>query len=132
MNAEKFAALNVLIIDDERDMRFILKMLLRGMGFHNIIEAHDAKHALQIIQTAPAPMDLILCDWNMPGQTGIQFLEEIALQGDVPPFLIISGRGDHDSVVVAKAAGVTGYIRKPFAPEQVETRVLQALRCNMP
>jgi two-component system chemotaxis response regulator CheY len=119
-----------LIVDDERDMRFILKMLLKGMGIHNIAEAHDGKHAIQILQTTHNAIDLVLCDWNMPGMTGIQLHEEISLIMTAPPFLIISGRGDHDSVVTARSAGVAGYIRKPFSPEQVETRVLQALQCS--
>jgi DNA-binding response OmpR family regulator len=72
-------------------------------------------------------VELILCDWNMPGRPGLDLLEELRLDGISPIFLIVSGRGDHDSVQEAKEAGVAGYIRKPFSPDQVESRILSAL-----
>lgn len=125
---EAFSHTNVLIVDDERDMRYILHAILRDMGLRNVHEAHDVRDALHIIKTSMEPIDLILCDWNMPGRPGLDLLKELHMEGGPPAFLIVSGRGDHDSVVTAKKAGVAGYIRKPFSPKQVETRILGALQ----
>lgn len=130
MNAQELEHVHVLIVDDDRDMRVILKSFLKDMGIHHVTEASDSRHALQIVQSAFRPIDLILCDWNMPGLSGIEFVEEVALAGHHPQCLMISGRGDTDSVLVARAAGVSGYIRKPFDPEHLEARVLQALQCK--
>lgn len=128
MSDPDLSAINALIVDDERDMRHIIRTVLQNFGIREVCEAHDVKSALHIYRSSVRPVDLILCDWNMPGQCGIELLKELTYDGTIPPFLIISGRSDHDSVMMAKEAGVSGYIRKPFTPEQVESRILQALQ----
>lgn len=125
---DDLASVNVLIVDDERDMRHILREILQDIGVRNVHEAPDVKAALHFIRFSLTPVDLIVCDWNLPGQTGLELLQELSYDGEVPPFLIVSGRSDHDSILLAKEAGVDGYIRKPFAPEQVESRVMSALQ----
>ena len=59
----------------------------------------------------------------MPAMTGVEFLRQLRTVDPDVPFLMITGRSDMESVVEAKASGVTGYIRKPFSALQLETKL---------
>ncbi len=120
--------LTVLIVDDEREIRLILKSILVDIGIKSTIEAEDAKHALRMIKYSHKPIHLILCDWNLPGISGLDFLDQLHAQNLERPFFIISGRSDLDSVLSAKTHGVKGYIRKPFSAEQVESHIFSSLK----
>jgi two-component system chemotaxis response regulator CheY len=67
--------------------------------------------------------DLILCDWNMPVMSGMEFFRALREKGNVTPFLMITGRSDHNSIMEARSTGVEGYLRKPFSSKQIETRL---------
>ncbi len=123
MNGDGLEELVVLIVDDEKEMRLIMKSVLQDMGIRNIIEAEDAKHAHHILRYAFGKVDIILCDWNLPGESGMEFLHDLRGEDCRIPFLVISGRGDSQSVTLAKEASVAGYILKPFTPEQLEARI---------
>lgn len=59
----------------------------------------------------------------MPKMTGVEFLRQLrTVDGDLP-FLMVTGRADMESVVEAKSSGVTGYIRKPYSPVQLEAKL---------
>ena len=68
-------------------------------------------------------VNLVICDWNMPRMNGVDFLRQIRTIFPDLPFLMVTGRCDKDSVVQAKMAGVTAFIKKPFSPDQLETKL---------
>jgi DNA-binding response OmpR family regulator len=68
-------------------------------------------------------VNFIICDWNMPGITGINFLRQVRTTHPHIPFLMITGRADKNSVIEAKSVGVSAYIKKPFSPRQLEEKV---------
>lgn len=117
------AELKILIVEDEAESRSLLRGMLSEMGITQVYEAEDGKTGLGFMDGVSDIVDVILCDWNMPSMSGIDFLRKIRAKGIDIPFLMITGRGDHMSVVQAKAQGVSGYIRKPFTPVQVEARL---------
>lgn len=127
MNGGDLADLTVMIVDDQKEMRFIIKSVLEEMGIKNILESEDAKHAHHIVQYAFRKVDVILCDWNLPGLSGLDFLHQLKDEGRNIPFFVISGRGDCESVALAKNEAVAGYILKPFSPEQLEAHICAAL-----
>lgn len=65
----------VLVVDDERDMRRVLRRALEGEG-HRVVEAESASAALDALQSGDAP-DVVVCDVLMPGQSGIAFYGEL-------------------------------------------------------
>jgi two-component system chemotaxis response regulator CheY len=69
--------MDILIVDDSRTMRMIVKRTLRqaGFGSHSVREAENGHDALNQIKTKKP--DLILCDWNMPVMTGIELLNAL-------------------------------------------------------
>lgn len=77
----------ILIADDSRVMRQIITRTLREAGFvgHDVVEAADGSQALEIARSQ-APFALILTDWDMPGLTGQQFVEQLT---ERPPVVFV-------------------------------------------
>jgi len=118
-----FNNLKILIVEDQADARAILRNMLGELGINQIFEASDGKEALQFMDAAFDYVDMIICDWNMPEMTGLELLRQLRGAHTNIPFLMITGRGDMESVMNAKNSGVNGYIRKPFSPAQLEVKL---------
>ena len=118
-----FAQLRVLLVEDQQESRQLLKGMLGELGVTQVYEANDGRMGLQFIDSAFDFVDLILCDWNMPAMTGIEFLRQVRSTGSSIPFMMITGRSDQGSVIEAKNFGVDGYIRKPYSSTQIEAKL---------
>ncbi len=107
----------VLIIDDSPDILDALETLLIMEGIE-VITATDGLEALQEMEHGKIPR-LILLDNRMPLMSGEQFLEAIHRDPRFAsiPVYIVSASGDFDGA--ARAAGISGYIHKPFDPMKV-------------
>jgi two-component system chemotaxis response regulator CheY len=121
--------IRALIVDDSSVMRKIVERSLRqaGIDLTQILEAGNGAEALAVLQANP--VDLILCDINMPVMDGLEFvkqLAEVANAKDVP-VIMITTEGSESHVVQALSCGARGYIRKPFTPDQVREQVLPVL-----
>ncbi len=115
--------LNVLIVDDQPDTLALIKNMMNEAGISRIFEAGDGRKALDFMDSAFDVVDMIICDWNMPKMTGVELLRQVRSVYPDIPFLMVTGRGDMDSVVEAKSSGVTGYIVKPFSASQLEAKL---------
>jgi two-component system chemotaxis response regulator CheY len=115
-----------LIIDDSSVMRKIVERSLRqaGLELSEVKEASNGAEALAILDTSP--VELILCDINMPVMDGLEFVKRLKgvenAQG--VPVVMITTEGGETHVVQALSAGARGYIRKPFTTDQVKEHVL--------
>ena len=121
--------IRALIIDDSSVMRKIVERSLRqaGIDLTQVLEAGNGAEALAVLQANP--VDLILCDINMPVMDGIEFVKQrsgVANAKDVP-VIMITTEGSESHVVQALSCGARGYIRKPFTPDQVREQVLPVL-----
>jgi two-component system, chemotaxis family, chemotaxis protein CheY len=119
--------MNILIVDDARAMRMIVRRTLRqaGFGSHNIEEAGNGKEALEAIRKAPP--DLVLSDWNMPEMSGIELLRELKDNGPRVPFGFITTEGTTEMVNLAREAGALFVITKPFTPESFQRELTSLL-----
>jgi two-component system chemotaxis response regulator CheY len=120
----------VLIVDDSSVMRKIVGRSLRqaGLELQEVLEASNGSEALTMAREHP--LDLILSDINMPMMDGLEFVRQLrASEGDqhVPVVMITTEAGE-DRVVQAVSNGASGYIRKPFTPDQIKERVIPLLR----
>jgi len=124
----KLQDLNILLVDDQLDVRALLREMMLEMGITQIFDAEDGQEALNFLEAADDFIDIVICDWNMPEITGVELLQQLRHADITIPFLMVTGRGDPDSVIRAKDSGVSAYIHKPFCPSQLETklRILQA------
>ena len=119
----KLAEYKVLIIDDEPEIRALVTEVLADAGIKKIFGASDVRGALDLMANDSEIANLIICDWNMPGMTGVEFLRQIRAVHPDLPFLMITGRADQTSVLEAKVSGVTAFVRKPFTLEQLEEKL---------
>ena len=108
--------MNILIVDDSKAMRMIVRRTLRMAGYHyNLEEASGAVEALQKIQSDQ--IDLVLCDWNMPDMTGLDLLERLRSLGQKVKFGFVTSETSQDMRATALAAGALFLITKPFNPD---------------
>jgi two-component system, chemotaxis family, chemotaxis protein CheY len=118
-----------LIIDDSSVMRKIVERSLRqaGLELTRVFEAGNGAEALVVLQTNP--VDLILCDINMPVMDGLEFIKQLPGMANAKgvPVVMITTEGSESHVVEALSHGARGYIRKPFTPEQVKEHVVPVL-----
>lgn len=112
--------MKLLIVDDSKAMRAIVRRTLRQAGYsgHEISEATNGKEALELIQQA-AP-DLVLCDWNMPEMTGIELLNAVTGAGIHLKFGFITSESTAGVLETAREAGAEFLITKPFTPERFQ------------
>ena len=102
--------LSILIVEDEEGPREALKMVLSP--FFNLYTVDRAEVALEVLKNQP--IDLVTLDLKLPGQQGIDFLEEIRREGKDVEVIIITGYGTLQSAMEAIRHGVSAYILKPF------------------
>ena len=115
----------ILIIDDEEPIRRLLGYLLQTHGYETVL-ASDAREARQRMEEQP--FALILCDVNMPGESGMDLIRTILRERPHTATIMVTGL---DSSVLANAAlemGAFGYIIKPFESNEVLIDVANALR----
>jgi two-component system chemotaxis response regulator CheY len=109
--------MKILIVDDSKAMRMIVRRTLRQAGFgdHAVIEANNGKEALENIrQSLP---DLVLSDWNMPEMSGIELLDSLRAEGIKVTFGFVTTERTPEMRVRAAEAGASFLIVKPFTPE---------------
>ncbi|HZB94114.1 MAG TPA: response regulator [Stellaceae bacterium] len=114
---------SVLVVDDDAAMRTLVCRMLKRMNIGHILEADGGEQALDRLATAGGKIDLVICDWNMPGMSGVDLFRQVHPSRPQLPFLMLTGRADLDSVVAAKKAGVHGYIVKPISPQELKTKI---------
>jgi two-component system response regulator AtoC len=107
---------NILVIDDEPNLRHMLTVVLEKAGY-TVSSAADGEQALSL--TEAKPFDLILCDLRMPGMDGLTFLKHAAAQSLDAAIIMMSAYGSIDTAVEAMKLGAADYISKPFKPDEI-------------
>lgn len=101
----------VLIIDDERPIRSVLREILENEKFE-VDDAENGKKGLDL--ATQNKYDVILCDIKMPEMDGIEVLQKLQEQGVDTPLIMISGHGSIDTAVEALQKGAYDFIQKPL------------------
>jgi DNA-binding NtrC family response regulator len=101
---------HILIIDDERSIRNVLKDILTNEGF-KVDEAADGEEGLKKFHSQS--YDLVLCDIKMPKVDGLEFLDSVTQSNSEVPVIMISGHGNIETAVDAVKKGAFDYISKP-------------------
>jgi len=116
----------ILAVDDSASMRQMVVMTLKGAGY-DVVEAVDGAAALQLAKSKS--FNLVLTDVNMPKMDGITLTRELrALPAyKFTPILTLTTESGADKKQEGKAAGATGWLVKPFNPEQLISTVKRVL-----
>jgi two-component system chemotaxis response regulator CheY len=108
----------ILAVDDSASMRQMIRMTLSGAGYQ-VIEANDGNHGLTTAKAST--VDAVLTDLNMPGLDGVALIKELRKLHSYTgiPIIMVTTESDAEKKAAAKAAGATGWITKPFQPDQL-------------
>ncbi len=127
--ASDFRNLNVLVVDDERELREALLQAITALG-HNVVLAENGEEALRIMHErgldTPASIHIALLDVNMPGMSGLEVLREIRYLDPSVSVLIITAHGNIRDAVEAMREGAYNYIEKPVQETDLEDLVKRA------
>lgn len=112
----------ILVADDMKTMRFIVKKSLMELGFNNFVEAEDGAKAWNHIQNAlkaGLPIDLIVSDWMMPNMRGIELLAKVRDNPETKyiPFILLTAENEITQIKEAATLKVNAYIVKPFSTQ---------------
>lgn len=126
---DSLANVQVLIVDDNRQMRFLVRTILRAAGMYRVAEAESAEEAIDLMNRFT--VDIVIADWHMSPVDGIALTQRIRSGREVPnreaPIVMLTAHTELARVAAARDAGVHGMVRKPISTQLLLNRVSAAL-----
>jgi DNA-binding NtrC family response regulator len=124
LNAETVRG-RFLVVDDEEHIREILKATLEPLA----VSVHDAGSAEEALEKVREEnLDVIICDVQMPGMSGLEFLNKVKSEQPAVKFLMITAHGTMDTAVKALRYGASDFLTKPFENETIRQIARRLLR----
>jgi two-component system chemotaxis response regulator CheY len=116
----------ILAVDDSASMRQMVRYTLEGAGYQ-VVQAADGVEALE--RAKEKPVDLVLTDVNMPRMDGISLVRELRALSSYKfvPMLVLTTESGQETKLRGKEAGATGWLVKPFNPEQLLATIARVL-----
>lgn len=126
-NRMKLHELTYLVVDDLELMRAVTVNQLRALGCEKIRVARNGASALEILRNNN--IDVLLCDWNMPGMSGLDLLKTVRADPDLAklPFLMITAEAERTRIEEVINAGVSGLLVKPYNAGNLKSRLDKVL-----
>ncbi len=118
----------ILIIDDEEEIRDVLKLHLSS-GKYDLIEATNGEEAITLMKSGAnlLQVGLIICDIRMPKVNGVEAIEYLKQNAPSIPILVVTGYPDADLAVSLLEKGIKGYLVKPVDKETLLGKVAEIL-----
>tara|TARA_R110000787_G_scaffold42591_2_gene104757 strand:- start:52 stop:441 length:390 start_codon:yes stop_codon:yes gene_type:complete len=115
--------LKILVVDDQRAVRAMIRSSLQGLGINQVIEAEDGVQALDLLSTSRR--HLIISDLNMPHLDGLGLLRAVRQNPETAKtaFIMLTSHADTELVKKAVELGVNNYIIKPFTVESLHRKI---------
>lgn len=122
---------SVLVVDDEPDIRELIRFALESSGFL-VLEAGHADEARKLLLSEHP--DLLLLDWMLPGRSGLELAQQLKRHPKTKslPIIMVSARGEEEDRVRGLDTGADDYISKPFSTREMVARVNAVLRRAKP
>lgn len=122
---------NILLVEDEPAIQELIAANLMRAG-HTVLRASDAEVAQRIVRDALP--DLVLLDWMLPGQSGIEFARRLRAEERTRtvPIIMLTARSDEQDKVLGLEIGADDYVTKPFSPRELMARIKAVLRRRAP
>jgi len=118
-------AYNILVVDDSSVMRSVVKKTVKASGFDvgQFFDAGNGHEALEVLKSEWP--DLILTDYNMPEMDGLELVVEMSKDDMLKsiPVVIVTTEGSQQRIDEFMEKGAVEYIRKPFTPEEIRTKL---------
>jgi two-component system chemotaxis response regulator CheY len=118
----------VLVIDDEPDVRRVIRLTLEKAGYY-VVEAEDGEQAIQVLNEGEHPMvlDVILTDIRMPRINGLEAMTYFQREYPSVPLIVLTGFPDLAMAVRLLNRGISDYLVKPVEHEKLTRAVAEAL-----
>jgi len=122
---------SILVVDDEPDIREVIRFALEGVGFR-VYEAGHAEEARKLLGSEDP--DLMLLDWMLPGRSGLELAQQLKQSAATCaiPIIMVSARGEEEDRIKGLDTGADDYVIKPFSPRELVARVNAVLRRAKP
>jgi len=129
MMGYKLERLTVMVVDDNKNMRSLVRAILEALGVSHVIEAQDGEAAFKKLKEQQ--IDLIIVDWNMEPVDGVTFTRKVRTDPESPdqfvPIIMLSGHTEKARVMQARDAGITEFMAKPIAARALYARMVAVI-----
>jgi two-component system phosphate regulon response regulator PhoB len=124
-------ASSILIVEDEPSIAELIAVNLSHAGFLPV-RAFQTEQASKLMKEVLP--DLVILDWMLPGQSGVQFAKELRSHERTKdiPIIFLTARSDEMDKITGLEAGADDYVTKPFSPKELVARVRAVLRRRSP
>lgn len=120
-----FSSLNVMVVEDNKNMQNLLRAILNALGIHNIRELSTGAEAFQELRHFDA--DVIISDWNMAPMDGLTFTKKVRTDPNSPnpyvPIVMLTGHTETARVMEARDAGINLFLAKPISVKALSERL---------
>lgn len=127
--AYNFQNLNILLVEDDAYMRFLVRDILSVFGVGNIRMAKDGRSAYHELRSYPA--DIVIVDWLMQPMNGLEFLDKLRNDFDSPnpyaPTIMLTAFTEIERVKASRDKGITEFLAKPFTPQKLYQRIVSVI-----
>lgn len=124
-----FQKLRVLVVDDSRSMRHVVRSILNALGCREIRESADAPAAFKEMQNFDA--DILIVDWYMEPLDGLEFVRLVRTAKDsrnpFVPIIMLSGFTEYRRIAAARDAGVNEFLAKPVSVTALGNRIVSLI-----
>ena len=122
----------VMVVDDSVVERELNVNLLWELGYSHVVAAKEGEEALALLKQYASkrnPFRLVLCDWNMPKMSGLDFLKFVRKDKKLwqTPVYLVTANHDKSHIITALKAGVSGYIVKPVSLQGIKDKIKRYL-----
>lgn len=128
------SGLSVMAVDDCRFMRNVTSRMLQTLGVGEVEVARDGQDALMRLRDCNP--DLVICDWEMAGMSGPDFVRELRTSPNSPnrytPVVMLTGYTERAKVEAARDMGVTEFLAKPVSAEGLYKRIVSIIENPRP
>jgi len=129
-----FEKVSVLVCDDSRQIRSLVKNCLTMFGVKKVAEASNAEEGFaKLVEVKP---DLVITDWNMPPTSGLELVRRIRQSDDSPdpyvPIIMLSGHTELGRVRTARDNGVSSFLAKPMSADSLYRRIVNLVEDHRP
>ena len=129
LNVARTERLRVLHVDDDQAFLKVAKQCLEMQGEIDVDTVSSVNEALEKLKKTD--YDAIVCDYQMPGKDGLEFLKELRANGNNIPFIVFTGKGREEAAIKALNLGADQYIDKHGDPETVYCELAHSIRTTL-
>jgi len=120
---------NILVVEDDADIQEMLNFSLSPEGYA-LESAYSVKEAWEMIEKKT--IDLVLLDWMLPDNSGIDLLHRIRKYHSMLPVIMLTAKAEEEDRILGLDVGADDYITKPFSVRELKSRIQAVLRRSMP